>query len=479
MSWSRLGIRTRITGGSLLIAALTSVVAGILIFSQVQRIVTDGQIVVLENVEAPYLTALDLDPTEAFDPPGASQLVAVVNPSGVPKVNTLPNSLAGRATELASSPGTRTIDVDSATYLVRVTTVATPQGTWAVISASPNDVQQSVLDQVALLLVLSIAAINLAFGGASWLIGGAVLSPVTQLRRSAAALVRSPTKELLPVGSAHDEIAELAETLNELIEQLRDSTDRERHIVSDASHELRTPIAILQTQLELAQADATSLSQLKGDVKAAQATVARLAALATSMLELSRIDAQTIPGSATLKELSAELADAADRGRRHLGGRDISIEYDSTFTDPDTRLPISTADFGRLCNNLVDNAVAAMGPHGTVVLGLVQHASDFALSVTDDAGGMDEAFLPYALNRFSQADAARGSGGSGLGLAIVSALVDVAGGTMTLTNIVDSGLEVEIRLPFDQELPRRSQVGSDVVTAPRRRLARTINRVID
>ncbi|GAB3136116.1 sensor histidine kinase [Marisediminicola antarctica] len=479
MSWSRLGIRTRITGGSLLIAALISVVAGILIFSQVQRIVADGQIAVLENVEGPYLTALALDPTEALDPPGASQLVAVVDPSGVSKVNTLPDPLGGRATELASSPGTRTIEVDSATYLVRVTTFATAQGTWAVISASPDDVQQSVLDQVALLLILSIAAINLAFGAASWWIGGAVLSPVTRLRRSAEALVRSPRKELLPVGPARDEIAELAETLNELIKQLRDSTDRERHIVSDASHELRTPIAILQTQLELAQAEATSLSQLKGDVRAAQATVARLAALATSMLELSRIDAQTIPGSATLEELSAELADAADRGRRHLGGRDIRIEYDSTFTDPDTRLPISTADFGRLCNNLVNNSLAAMGPHGTVALELVQHASSSTLSVKDDAGGIDEAFLPFALDRFSQADPARGSGGSGLGLAIVSGIVGVAGGTMTLTNIVGSGLQVEIRVPFERELPRHSQIGADVTTAPRRRLARTIDNVIE
>ncbi len=452
MNWSRRGIRTRITGGSLLIAALISVVAGILIFSQVQRIVTDGQIAVLRNVEAPYITALALDPTETFDLPGASQLVAVVNPSGVPKVDTLPAPLAPRAAELASSPGTRTIDVDSTTYLVRVTAVSTPQGTWAVITASPNDVQQSVLDQVALLLLVSIAAINLAFGGASWLIGGAVLSPVTRLRRSAEALVRSSTKELLPVGPAHDEIAGLAVTLNELIVQLRESNDRERQIVADASHEFRTPIAILQTQLELTQADASSLAQMKSDVSAAQGTVARLVVLATSMLELSRIDAQTIPGSATLEELSGELADAADRGRRHLGGRDIRIEYDSTFTDPETRLPISTADFGRLCNNLVDNALAAMGPRGTVVLGLVQHASDSALSVSDDAGGMDEAFLPYAVNRFSQADSARGSGGSGLGLAIVSALVEVAGGTMTLTNVVGYGLEVEVRLPFESEL---------------------------
>lgn len=338
MRWSRLGIRTRITGGSLLIATLISVVAGILIYSEVQRIVSDGQVAVLKNVEAPYLTALALEPTETFDPPGASQTVAVVDPFGIPQVNTLPADLASTTTDLAKSPGTRTVSVGSASYLVRVTEVRTAQGTWAVIAASANDIQQSVLNQVAILLVASIAAINLAFGGASWLIGSAVLSPVTRLRRSAEKLVRSPTRELLPVGPAHDEIAELAETLNELIEQMRESNDRERQIVSDASHEIRTPISILQTQLELAQADASSLSQMKGDVRAAQATVARLAALATSMLELSRIEAQTVPGSATLEELSRELADAADRGRRHVGARDIQIEYDSVLGTGESRV---------------------------------------------------------------------------------------------------------------------------------------------
>jgi two-component system, OmpR family, sensor kinase len=453
MNWSRLGIRTRITGGSLIIAALISVVAGILIYSQVHRIVSDGQVSVLKNVEAPYLTALGLEPTETLDPPGANQLVAVVDPAGVDRIDTLPVALGSAAAELAASPGTQTISTGSSSYLVRVTAVATPQGTWAVITASPNDVQQSVLDQVTLLLVASLVAINITFGGASWLIGSAVLSPVSRLRLSAEALVRSPTNELLPVGPAQDEIAELAETLNELIEQLRESTERERHIVSDASHELRTPIAILQTQLELAQSQASSLSELKVDVSAAQATVARLAALATSMLELSRIDAQTIPGSATVEQLRVELADAADRGRRQVGGRDIHVEYDSTVNDATTRVPISEADFGRICNNLVDNALAAMGPQGTVTLTLDQRHDAVVLSVKDDAGGIDEDFLPRALDRFSQANPARGAGRSGLGLAIVSALVDVAGGTLTLMNVPGTGLDVRVVFPGQTQRP--------------------------
>ncbi|WP_309615339.1 HAMP domain-containing sensor histidine kinase [Salinibacterium sp.] len=447
MRWARLGIRARITGGSLLIAALISIVSGILIFSQVQRIVSDGQVAVLENVEAPYLTALALDPTESLDPPGSGQLVAVTNPAGLANINTLPPGLGVRLDELIAAPGTRTISVNSSRYLVRVTAVATTQGTWHVISASENDVQDGILNQVLILLITSIAAINLAFGAASWLIGSAVLSPVTKLRVSAASLMRSPGAELLPVGPARDEIADLAHTLNELIEQLRASAERERQVVSDASHEFRTPLAILQTQLELAQAEASSLGQMREDVGAAQATVSRLAGLATSMLELSRIDAQTVPGSATLLELGAELADAADRGRLHVGARDIQIDYRDDPGAPDARVAISPADFGRICDNLVSNALAAMDARGSVLLALTSGSDHVTLAVTDDAGGMEQSFLPHAFDRFSRADASRHGEGAGLGLAIVAGLVEVAGGSVALDNKLGLGLAVSVHLP--------------------------------
>ena len=449
MTLARLGIRARITGGSLIVAALISVVAGILIYSQVQRIVTDGQIAVLKNVEAPYLSALALEPAEDLDPPGSGQLVAVVNPASLPKVNTLPTDLSDRLDELLASSTTRMIGVDSGSYLVRVTTVTTAHGAWHVISASANDVHEDILGQVVVLLIASIAGINLVFGAASWLIGSAVLSPVTRLRRSAAELVRSSGNDLLPVGPARDEIADLAGTLNELIGQLRASAERESQIVSDASHEFRTPLAILQTQLELAQAEASSLAQMQADVGAAQATVVRLASLATSMLELSRIDAQTVPGSATLDELGFELADAADRGRRHVGARDIRIEYRDDREAIRGRVPISQSDFGRICDNLVANSLAAMAVRGSVQLTLDLGSDQVTLTVIDDAGGMDESFLPHALNRFSRADPSRKGGGAGLGLAIVSGLVDVAGGTFALVNQEGIGLTAEVHLPVE------------------------------
>ena len=448
MNLSRLTIRARITGGSLVIAILISIVAGIVIFTQVQRIVYDGQVRVLENVEGPYLTALTAAGTEEVDQPGADQLVAVVSPDGARRVNTLPGSLTAQLDNLTGrSDGTRSVSAGSDAFLVRVTSVETENGVWKVITANRDDAETSVLNQVAFLLIASIAGINIAFGAATWFIGTAALRPVDSLRRSAAALVSTPGDEMLPVGPARDEISELASTLNELISQLRASAERERQIVSDASHEFRTPLAIIQTQLELAQRQADTLPKMQADVQAAQRTVARLSALATSMLELSRIDAQAAPGSATLSDLVLELSDAADRGRQRVGGRDIRIEYSNPPGD-DRAVAVSDADFGRVCDNLVNNALAAMGETGVIELSLAAHDSGVLLRVADTAGGMDEAFEPLAFHRFSRADRARTGGGAGLGLPIVAGIVSVSGGETTLENRPGVGLTVCVSFPW-------------------------------
>jgi len=330
---------------------------------------------------------------------------------------------------------------------VRSTSVVADGGTWHVITASRSDHQ--VLGQVAVLLIASLTVVNLAFGAAAWLIGSAVLNPVTRLRKSAEELVSAPGTDLLPVGPARDEIADLASTLNELIGDLRASADRERQIVSDASHEFRTPLAIIQTRLELAQRQATSLADMRSDVAAAQKTLARLSTLATSMLELSRIDSQTKPGRATVPELATELADAADRGRLRAASRDIRVEYSADVDATDTAVVcVSEPDFGRVCDNLVTNALDAIGGSGVIELKLTSERALLRLTVTDDGGGMDDAYVPFAFDRFSRESKARTSGGAGLGLSIVAGIAAVSGGTTTLQNSPGEGLQVNVTFPL-------------------------------
>jgi signal transduction histidine kinase len=447
---SRLGIRARITGGSLLIAILMSVVAGLFIRNQVVHIVYDGEVSVLRSITAPYKSELQKDPTAQLDPPGGEQEAAVVSPAGVVVVNTLQRHLRPQLDDLISrDTDTRTVLAGGVNYLVMRTDVVTSQGTWSIVAARNSDDQTSVLNSVTVLLIVALAIVNLGFGAGSWLIGTAALRPVNRLRRSADELAARPDGELLPVGPADDEISQLARTLNELIGELRASADRERQIVSDASHELRTPLAILQTKLELAQSQAGSLEQMRTEVASAQQTLRRLSALATSLLELSRIDAQSASGSATIDELAAEVADAADRGRLRVGSGETVIDFSVDVPPSDRLVAVSPHDFGRICDNLVTNALAARPGSGHIELALRAHEDGVLLTVEDEAGGMDDAFVAHAFDRFAR-DAVRTSDdtGAGLGLAIVSGIVSVARGQITLVNSPGLGLRVEISLPF-------------------------------
>lgn len=454
MRLNRLGIRARITGGSLLIAIAISVIAGFIIRSQVERIVYDGEVSVLRSITAPYKAELAKDPHAEIDPPGGDQEAAVVSPDGDVIINTLQRHLRPQLADLVShDTDTRTVVAGGIHYLVSVTTVETPQGRWSIVAARNGNAEAAVLNSITVLLIVVLAIINLGFGAASWFIGTAALNPVNRLRRSASELAARPGGELLPVGPADDEISQLASTLNDLIGELRASADRERQIVSDASHELRTPLAILQTKLELAQAQAGTLAQMRTEVASAQQTLNRLSALATSLLELSRIDAQSAAqsarGSATVDELSTELADAADRGRLRVGSGDAQIDFAVDLAPSTRAVAISPHDFGRLCDNLVNNALAARPESGRIELALRARPGGVLLIVDDEAGGMDEAFVPHAFDRFAR-DTARSaeSTGAGLGLAIVSAIVSVAGGRVSLANRPEQGLRVEIELPF-------------------------------
>jgi two-component system OmpR family sensor kinase len=451
MRLNRLGIRARITGGSLLIAIAISAIAGIIIQNQVAHIVYDGELSVLASIAAPYRQLLGTEPTQEPDAPGSGEDVAVIDPSGV---DTLPAALREKLPELLKSDThTRTVTTDGVDYLVQNSFVVTPQGVWTIIAARNGDAQVTVLNSVTWLLVVSLVIINLGFGAASWFIGTAALNPVNRLRRSAEELAAAPGKELLPVGAADDEIAQLARTLNELIRELRASADRERQVVSDASHELRTPLAILQTKLELAQSQTTTLAQMRSEVSSAQETLHRLSALATSLLELSRIDAQSARGSATVDELVTEMADAADRGRLRVGGGAVEIDFSAELPPDHRTVAVAAHDFGRICDNLVNNALTARPEAGRIELSLREVPAGILLAVDDEAGGMEEAFVPHAFDRFARdphpVSGTAPASGAGLGLPIVSGIVQLASGTVRLVNRPGEGLRVEVELPFE------------------------------
>lgn len=311
-----------------------------------------------------------------------------------------------------------------------------------------RETAEAVVNGVSVTLLVALVLLFLGFGLTSWILVGLALRPVGRMRATADRLRQGRSTELLPVGPARDELSDLASTLNELIEALRESADRERQLVADASHELRTPIAALRTRFELAERLRDDPAALYADVVDARRSIDRLQSLTDGLLLLSRIDAGTVKGDAASAALRDELTAGVDRARMLARDRDLTIDFVAPVAEDPGRYPISPAEFGRILDNLLSNAVTATPDGGSVTATLVERPEEIVLTVDDDGPGVPESFLAVATSRFTRPDIARSrDGGAGLGLAIVAGLTEAADGRLRIRNLVPHGLGVEIRIP--------------------------------
>lgn len=445
----RLSIRARITIGTLLIAALFFTGVAIVVRQQVDTILRNATYDVLTSDATPFETAIQQEPDDPVDNPGEGQLIAVIDPTGVTLTSTLPAQLVARLDSIDQDrSGPQHLTVDNTTYLVAVEKVTSPTGAWTIISARNENASQQVLADLTAGLVIGLGALTLLFGIVSWALTGAALRPVTQLRRSADAIVATDSDTLLPIGPADDEIAELAATLNALITKLRASAARERQMVSDASHELRTPLAVLQAQLELLRTG--NRTRLDTDLLEAERAAVRLNRLVDSLLALSRLDSGRTPTSAAVGELVEEAGEALDRARLSVAGDQVEIELTVPKpAAPNGRVSMAPLLYGRVLDNLLTNALDALDGEGRITVALTVEAEHLVTTVVDTGPGMSPEFLPQAFDRFSQDNDARTAGhGSGLGLAIVAAAASAAGGTVQLANVTTQGLMITVELPI-------------------------------
>ena len=447
--FDRIGIRARISGGSLIIAILISLAAGIVINARIERIVRDGTIAVLDSDAIPYVIALRDEPGDSFDDPGPSQLLAVLAPDASTPVDTLPADLAVPLSTLRTADG-QVIETGEQQYLLRVIPVTVSGDTWTVIAARSTELEASILSQMRFLLISGLSLIASGVAVTAWILTSVSLGPVKRLRTTAEMLTDTTRSELLPVGKTGDEISRLARTLNDLITRLRDSASRERQLVSDASHELRTPLAILRTQLELARTGPSSIPQLIDDIQGAEKSATRLSNLLASLLELSSIEAATGTQLATAAELENEADAAIDRAQFRNDHPDVRIDYrrQAPTSGLSPIFEMAPQDYGRILDNLLTNSLRALESTGTVEVGVEITRTQLRTVVTDTGGGLPDGFESRALDRFSRGDHSRvRGGGAGLGLAIVAAIVRNAHGTIALDNSIGAGLTVTIVIP--------------------------------
>jgi signal transduction histidine kinase len=299
-----------------------------------------------------------------------------------------------------------------------------------VAAASLAPVDRSV-HRVLVLLLLALPAALLATAGGGWLLARRALGPVGRMIGTAAAIGPADLRARVPVPATHDEVADLATTLNTMLDRIQRGVEDQQRLVADTSHELRTPLAAMRTELDVSlRADELSPSA-REVLESTREEVDRLSATVEDLLTLAGADERGL----AISPEPVDLREVAERAVARLGPA-AARRRDPTGLD-------------HVLRNLIDNAVTFSPAGGTVTVRSWTTAGEAGLSVEDDGDGIPEALRERVFDRFFRIDAsrARATGGSGLGLAIAREVVLAHGGRLTASGREPHGSIFTIALP--------------------------------
>jgi two-component system, OmpR family, sensor kinase len=308
-----------------------------------------------------------------------------------------------------------------------------------VVGQSLDDRDETLASLVGAFVVGTPVAVLLA-SLLGYALASAGLAPMEAMRRRATEVSLRGGRDRLPVPEAHDEVRRLGETLNDMLGRLRDSFERERRFVADASHELRTPIATVKLELEGALRSGDCGPRTRQALVAAIEECDRIAQLAEDLLVLARAADGRLPVRPEELLARALLEDVrhrfVDRAARHSRRIDVRAPGDLALVADPLRMRQALA-------NLVDNALRHGG--GDVLLAARANSAGAEVEVRDEGTGFGAGSDAWAFEPFSSGDQARVEGGAGLGLAMVRAIAEAHGGSAEI--VPGPGARVVVRLP--------------------------------
>jgi len=351
-------------------------------------------------------------------------------------------NLAAHASTSAPS-GFADVPLDGVTYRVLSAPITASSGTRVGLfqAALSEGSAQQVATEVA--LALGAAGIFVVIAGAVLSVWAArrSLSPLRQMATDAAGITHASPGGRIAYDGPADELGSLASSLNAMLARLERSYDDQRRFVADASHELRTPVAIVRGNIELLRSDAVCQADAEESLAIIEAESLRMSRLLDELLSLARLEG----AARTFQPLEVRtLLDEVAAKARALGDRKIVVEGAPglwTTGNPDL--------LEQALLNVVKNAVAHTSDGGTITLGCAAIGNRARITITDDGPGIPEVDLARIFDRFFRAQGPRpaDSGGAGLGLAIVKRLIDLHDGTITAENLQPRGARFTVELP--------------------------------
>ncbi|MEJ2053725.1 MAG: histidine kinase dimerization/phospho-acceptor domain-containing protein [Calditrichaceae bacterium] len=314
-----------------------------------------------------------------------------------------------------------------------------------IMIAIPFEESALVLSNLKYVLFISFPVVLLLIFSISRLIAGKIIAPVNTVTTTAELITRENMNERIPVPSRKDELYKLTSTINSLLDRLQDAVIREQQFTADASHELRTPIAVIRGTLEVLIRKDREPEQYKEKIKYVISETDRMAALVDQLLYLARYESGATKPMISPVDLRDIINNVLKRFQDKIAEKSIRV-----YCDMDTynTVNVDTAMMEIIIENLLSNAIKYSDENGEVAIKTQSGGKGIILSVTNFGIVIPEEQLADIFNRFHRVDQSRTSQvqGSGLGLAIVKRLTDMQGCSVTVDSSHSEGTIFKIQI---------------------------------
>lgn len=314
------------------------------------------------------------------------------------------------------------------------------------VAGSLDDVNHVVQSASTLFAVTGVALI-LAVGWAGALLTRRVFGAIDDVVQQAHRIGEANLSKRLPHPGTRDEIGRLVDTLNEMLGRIEHGFEAQRRFTADASHELRSPLSRLRTELEVALRRPRDASDYVDTMRSCVEEVQRLTLLVDELLVLARLDAGQERGPADTVSLNTLAEEAIRRMEPVAREHQVRIVLDPA---PPVTAAVARGPATLVLANLLDNAVKFSTPEGCITVHLATEGAHAVMSVADQGPGISVSELPYLFERFFRGSAARAGvpSGVGLGLALSQAIVHAHGGRIDAANRPGGGALFTVRLPL-------------------------------
>lgn len=309
-----------------------------------------------------------------------------------------------------------------------------------ILVAHPIDVIENSLS--ALLSAMSIVYVSLVllttFGG--YLLAKKATQPISEITEKIRKITAENLNQRVGVRKTDDEIQELAETFNGLMNRLDRAFGREREFLGDIAHELKTPLATLSGEIELALAKKRKNEEYRHALEEASIDAKRLSNTLRDTLDLAWSNTDT---KLEKVDLSAVVADLSEVAKKLAFGKQIKVESET----PKKIYVLGKKDkLARAILNLIDNAIKFAPKKGLIKINLQKEGVRAVIEVSDNGSGINNKDLPRIFERFYRGKTQ--TNGSGLGLAIAKAIIEAMHGKITVASKKGAGTTARVRLPI-------------------------------